>query len=290
MTETVQYCALCGGEFNRLFDSRSFRGQVVINRICQNCGLVFQSPRKTEAELDAFYIEEYRLIQEGNANPTARNVDVQKKRARAQFNFVYSDIPSLSRHLDIGCSIGLLLQHFQDAYHNQAIGVEPGEAHRLQARKEGLTVYASLGELEKGGEPRFDLVSMSHVLEHLSDPVGYLTHLRSTILVTDGWLLLEVPNLYAHDSFEVAHLYAFSPHTLYEVLRRSGFTVVKFKQHGRPNSQIIPLYLTALCCPAVQPDLSPVRPERGVTYKRDAGIFRRRILTRLFPKLTWVVQ
>ncbi len=50
------------------------------------------------------------------------------------------------------------------------------------------------------------LISMFHVLEHLPDPVGYLSALRQKFLEPDGWLLIEVPNLYAHDCFEVAHL------------------------------------------------------------------------------------
>jgi 2-polyprenyl-3-methyl-5-hydroxy-6-metoxy-1,4-benzoquinol methylase len=290
MTEIVQFCPLCSSEYSRLFDSRSFRGQVVVNRICQRCGLVFQSPRMTEAESDAFYAKEYRLLQEGSAGPTERNVAAQNKRADSLLDFVRPEVRALSRHLDIGCSIGILLENFRRTYHNTGVGVEPGEAHRLHARREGLTVHASLDELEKAGEARFDLISMSHVLEHLPDPVGYLTGLRESILAPDGWLLLEVPNLYAHDSFEVAHLFAFSHHTLCEVLRQSGFSVVKFKQNGYPNSRIIPLFLTALCHPTSQPDLSPVHPERGVAYKRAAGMFRRRILARLFPKLAWLAQ
>ncbi len=290
MTEIVQHCPLCGGDHSRLFDHRSFRGQVVVNRICQDCGFVFQSPRMTEAELDVFYAKEYRLLQEGSTEPTVRNINVQKKRAGMLLDFVSSAIPLLSRQLDIGCSIGILLQQFQGAYHDRVVGVEPGEVHRLLAHNDGLTVYASLEELEKAEEARFDLISMSHVLEHLSDPIGYLTHLRESILVPDGWLLLEVPNLYAHDLFEVGHFYAFSPHTLFEVLRQSGFIVIMFKKHGRPNSQIIPLYLTALCRPALKLDFSPVSPERGVVYKRYTGMFKRRVMTRLFPKFAWVVQ
>jgi SAM-dependent methyltransferase len=244
----------------------------------------------TEVESAAFYADEYRLLQEGSADPTARNIHAQEKRAEALHDFAQTSIPSISHHLDIGCSMGILLQHFQGTYHNQAVGVEPGEAHRAQARKDGLTVYPLLGELKKAGEARFDLVSMSHVLEHLPDPVGYLDHLREFLLTTDGWLLLEVPNLYAHDSFEVAHLLAFSPHTLREVLRWSGFTIIKFEKHGRPNSQLIPLYLTVLCRAAAQPDLSSVHPERGVALKRRTGMLWRRILARLFPKRAWLVQ
>ena len=298
MPETVTQCPLCASGRSLPFDRREFHGRLVENRLCRDCGLVFQSPRMTEAESAAFYADEYRLFQEGSADPTARNVNAQKRRAGALHDFVRATIPSIARHLDIGCSLGILLQHFQTEYRNQAVGVEPGEAHRVKARKDGLAVYSSLGELEQAGEARFGLVSMSHVLEHLPDPVGYLTHLRECVLTPDGWLLLEVPNLYAHDSFEVAHLLAFSPHTLREALRRSGFTVVKFEQHGRPNSQILPLYLTALCCPAPQPDasttlsasLSPVRPERWVALKRRIGMFWRCILARLFPQRAWLVQ
>src|SRR5512140_735826 len=175
MTEIVQSCPLCGDQHSRLFESRPFRGQIIVNRICNNCGLVFQSPRMTEVELGTFYASGYRLLQEGSSQPTARNVYIQQMRAESLLDFVRSDIPSLSRHLDVGCSIGILLKHFQAAYHNSGVGVEPGEAHRLHARQEGLTVYATLDELETARDARFDLVSMSHVLEHLPDPAGYLT-------------------------------------------------------------------------------------------------------------------
>ncbi len=289
MTEIVQYCPLCSDQHSRLFESRPFRGQIIVNRICKNCGLVFQSPRMTEGELSAFYTSGYRLLQEGSSTPTARNVDIQQKRAGSLLDFVRSEIPSLSRHLDIGCSIGILLKHFQAAYHNTGVGVEPGEAHRLQARNEGLTVYATLDELEKAAEERFDLISMSHVLEHLSDPAGYLTHLRESVLVPEGWLLLEVPNLYAHDLFETAHLVAYSDHTLQQALEKAGFEIVRMEKHGRPRSPWLQLYITLLARPKINTqETYHLIPERGVFIKRRVGMFYRRVLERLFSRSTWV--
>jgi len=291
MTEIVQHCPLCGDESSRLFDIRSFRGQKVVNRICKKCGLVFQSPRMTEVELGAFYASGYRLLQEGSSEPTARNVDIQQKRAGSLLDFVRSDIPSLSRHLDIGCSIGILLKHFQSKYHNWGAGVEPGEAHRLQARNEGLTVYATLDELEKAAEERFDLISMSHVLEHLSDPAGYLTHLRESVLVPKGWLLLEVPNLYAHDSFETAHLVAYSSHTLRQILKKAGFETVRLETHGQPRSPWLQLYITLLAHPRSSTQKPfHIGPERGVAIKRQAGMFYRHVLERVFPRWTWTTN
>ena len=290
MSEIVKSCPLCGGENSRHFDERKFRGQVVVNRICQGCGLVYQSPRMTEEEASAFYQAEYRRMYQGEEGPIARDFFTQTARAESLSAFVQPHISAITSHLDIGCSTGLILQHFKKQYGCLPVGIEPGEAYRAYARQQGLTVYASLEELEKKTKERFALISMSHVLEHLADPVGYLVHLREEFLDPQGWLLLEVPNLYVHDSFEVAHLLAFSPHTLREVLRRSGFTIVKFEMHGRPNSLILPLFLTVLCRPAVNPDHSPVRPETGVALKRRTGMFWRRILSRLFPKRAWLAQ
>ena len=139
---------------------------------------------------------------------------------------------------------------------------------------DGLTVYASLEELEKAGEKHFDLISMSHVLEHLPDPVGYLVHLRETLLDPQGWLLLEVPNLYAHDSFEVAHLVSYSAHTLLQTLEKAGFEVSQdgtawttkiclaaalYNAVGTPENRIFPVF-------------QEVRAEKQVSLKRQVGM------------------
>lgn len=288
MPEIVLQCPLCESGSSQLFDRGKFHGHLLENRICQACGLVYQSPRMTGSESAEFYAEDYRLLQEGSVDPTSRNMATQDKRARSLLEFTRPVVPAVSRHLDIGCSMGILLQHFQDDYHDQAVGVEPGEAHRRRASENGITVYAALEELEKAGEAPFDLVSMAHVLEHLPDPLAYLIHLRQSLLAADGWLLLEVPNLYAHNSFELAHLVAFSPHTLRETLRRAGFEIIKFGKHGRPNSALFPLFLTALCRPAMQPDRAPVRPEHGVAFKRRLGMLRRWLLERVLPGRAWL--
>lgn len=289
MNEIINLCPLCSSRRSRFFDRRVFRGREVIYHLCLDCGLVYQSPRMTEAELDAFYAEEYRLLQEGSADPTARNVAAQRSRVNALLAFTHPHLPAVVRHLDIGCSLGLLLQGFQATYHNRACGIEPGEAHRAHACKEGLTVYASLAELEKHETGRFDLISMSHVLEHLSDAVGYLSHLREKLLDPGGWLLVEVPNLYAHDSFETAHLVAYSPHTLRQTLETAGFDLVRLEAHGRPRSDVFPLYITVLARPGSgAPRTSRLVPEKQVALKRRLGMLRRRVLEKIFPKRAWI--
>ncbi len=288
MTEQIIQCLLCGHSHSKPFDRTQFHNREVLNRICTNCGLVYQSPRMTEEELNEFYKAEYRKIYQGGEGPSQEDLNTQKARAESLNNFAQQHIDQISRHLDIGASAGALLGHFQNTFNNHSVGIEPGEAYRMHAQSQGLKVYNSLNDLQRNKEANFDLISMSHVLEHIPDPVDYLRNLREEILTPDGWLLIEVPNLYAHVSFEIAHLLSFSPHTLEQTLEQAEFKVVKMIEHGWPRSQIIPLYLTVLARPSQKQKQTRVRPERMVSIKRKLGFLRKRILTRLMPKRAWI--
>jgi 2-polyprenyl-3-methyl-5-hydroxy-6-metoxy-1,4-benzoquinol methylase len=280
-------CPLCGSTDRDPFDRRMFRGQLVTNVVCRRCGLVYQWPRMSDEELADFYAAEYRRLYQGQAGPNQADLLVQKARAEALVRFLKPSLTKVETHLDIGCSAGLLLAASREAYGCWVTGVEPGEAYRLYAQEQGLPVYASLEDLAAASPGRFDLASLAHVLEHIADPVGYLASLRESWLSADGWLLVEVPNLYAHDSFEVAHLVSYSPHTLGQTLRKAGYAVVRQELHGRPRSELIPLYLTVLARPA-QPRPFQLAPEKNVQLKRRFGMLRRALLTQLYPRRAWL--
>ncbi len=240
----VNVCPLCGSGKSDLFDRRLFHKEPVNNRICQQCGFVFQSPRMSQERLDQFYVQEYRQLYQGEAGPVQKDLAAQSARAANLLAFLRSHgVRRLSRHLDIGSSAGLLLQAVRSGFGCESVGVEPGLAYRESSQEAGMTVYPRLEDLPGEGESCFDLVSLVHVLEHLPDPVGVLAHLRQDWLAQDGWLLLEVPNLYCHDCFEVAHLASFSQHTLTQVLRKAGYRLVAICKHGQPRFQAaLPLY------------------------------------------------
>jgi len=293
MTEQVLSCPLCGKTGSHAFDQRVFHGLPVVNCICAACGFVYQSPRMTEAELQEFYAAEYRRLYQGSEGPSAKDLAVQAQRASALLEFTRpylagSALIEDSLFLDIGCSAGKLLESFAQAYHCRVVGVEPGDAYRAEGQRRGLDVYASLDGVEQAGQYPCDLISLIHVLEHLPNPVQYLAHLRQKMLKPRSWLLVEVPNLYAHDCFEVAHLASFSAHTLVETLKQAGFELVALKKHGAPRSRLLPLYITVLACPLPVSLHQAVIPERGVQFKRRTGMFRRRVATRLFPGQAWL--
>ena len=292
MPETISHCPLCGSDQSKLFDQRRFREHAVINRLCSHCGLVYQSPRMTDAELTAFYQAEYRRLYQQQEGPDPKDLTIQKKRAKVLTQFTKDHVPEVNNHLDIGCSTGLLLSKFQKTYGCRSVGIEPGDAYRDYARSNGLTIYTSLEELQSETldteKQQFDMISMAHVLEHLPDPVGYLKALRENFLSSEGWLLVEVPNLYCHDCFEVAHLVSYSSHTLTQTLHKAGFSAPYLQKHGEPRSAILPLYITVLAHSAPSQNKFELKPEHNVYWKRKMGLLQRRIKTRLQPKQAWL--
>lgn len=287
MPETVSNCLLCGAQTSQLFDSRSFEGRQVENRICQTCGFVFQSPRMTELENQQFYSTEYRQLYQGSSGPNPKDLAIQQLRAGYLASFIKEQFRDVTRHLDIGCSAGLLLQAFNQVYGCKSVGIEPGIAYREFAARTGFKIYPSLQDLQHASEPRFDLISMAHVLEHIPDPLAYLIALREKHLAHEGRLLIEVPNLFMHDSFEVAHLSSFSGHTLIQMIQKAGFEVISLKKHGRPRSRILPYYLLLFCCPSSSDKGYILRRERIVGFKRKISFLYRRLVSRLFPNLAW---
>jgi 2-polyprenyl-3-methyl-5-hydroxy-6-metoxy-1,4-benzoquinol methylase len=236
--------------------------EVVTNCLCSACG-VCTSPLPVRRRSWRFTNRSTASFYQGSEGPTRKDLAVQNGRAEALLSFAGGWLAGLSRHLDIGCSAGVLLQWFQRAYDCKPAGIEPGRAYREYARAQGLNVFASLDELRAARLPRFDLVSLAHVLEHLPDPVEYLAALRADLLLPDGWLLLEVPNLYAHDSFEIAHLVSYSPHTLSQALQKSGYEIVASQRHGQPRSRLIPLYLTVLAA-RIRSGSFPAHPDANL--------------------------
>jgi len=282
-------CLLCGSDHHHLFAKTESFGYPLVYDQCENCGLVFQSQAESQAADPEFYATTYRRIYQAHEEPTAKDLWVQSQRAQHLIESLKSlGVREINTLLDIGASAGVLLQAFHQAFACRTTGVEPGDAYRAFAEQKGITMFPSVEALIAAGPERFDLVSLSHVLEHLPDPVGMLRQIRAELLSEDGLLLLEVPNFYAHDSYELAHLACYTPHTLREVLRQAGYDLVHFERHGVPRSGILNLYLTVLARPLAQAAPVAVRPERSVSFKRKLAMLYRRLVQKLFPHRAWL--
>lgn len=284
------HCFLCGSNQCEEFERVDSFGFPLIYFQCDTCRLIFQSPEANQTADPQFYAQTYRQIYQSSVEPTLKDLWVQERRALTLVSLLTTlQVDAPQRILDIGASTGTLLNTFRESFGSDVVGVEPGDAYRAHAEKQDLPMFASIEALVETNPAKFDLISMIHVLEHLPDPLGVLRMIRTELLNESGILLLEVPNFYAHDSYELAHLACYTPHTLQQVLRQSGYHVFFFQRHGFPRSSWLNLYLTLMAQPL--PDDVPlprVTPDRLVRCKREAGKFYRRGVENIFPKKAWL--
>jgi 2-polyprenyl-3-methyl-5-hydroxy-6-metoxy-1,4-benzoquinol methylase len=104
-------------------------------------------------------------------------------------------------YLDVGCGPGLLLKLIQDRQPDATFSIVDAYPVCLDLAEARLGSVASRYVLdEQKFEPdkiitgQFDTIVLSHVLEHLRDPIGGINALM-TLLKPGGVLILAVPNL-----------------------------------------------------------------------------------------------
>ncbi len=278
MLETISSgrCMLCGSvdEHHAVFAVVEERGKSFTFRQCRHCGLVFQADRPSESELKDYYRESYREWVQGQSEPSSKDRWVQQGRAKNIVHILQPELPRVVRHLDMGSSSGDLVLQLISTYDCEGIGIEPGDAYREFSAARGVQAFPFLEDLDPSLEHGFDLVTLSHVLEHLPAPKEALQALRERWLTGDGVILIEVPNLYGHPALEVSHLTAYSAQTLTNLLSASGYVVIKTKTHGQPFSRMLRLFLTVLARPA-EIDRTPIirKPSiRGMRMRRKLGL------------------
>jgi 2-polyprenyl-3-methyl-5-hydroxy-6-metoxy-1,4-benzoquinol methylase len=211
---------------------------------CERCGLVYKTPTLSEDEIERLYRDVYRNHVYRSRTPdemfdTIMRIDPAESENGAKLAWLGAALdkfqPGVDRRrlLDIGCGIGVVLALARRMFPDwELIGLEPGaEAAEVAARRTGLPV---IPEFYRPGmfERPFHVVSALHVIEHLSDPVGFLSMLAGE-LTEDGLLFLETPSVgdlatraRDDDRLMSPHLYLFTPVSIANLCHKAGFEVV----------------------------------------------------------------
>ncbi len=250
-TEIRTNCYLCGGEgavlyrdlVDRLFGAP---GKWTFKK-CVNlgCGLIWLDPMPTVDEIGKAYKNYYTHNQTKNTRwtPLARLfraifhkliITLLRMRAeRRRYKRMYLDQVPIGRLLEVGCGSGKRLARMKTLGWNvMGQEIDPVAAQYV---REKWAIDVHLGSLETMTLPqeKYDVIIMSHVIEHVHDPVALLSACCN-LLRKNGLLVLLTPNAesYGHLKFGEGwrglepprHLHLFACDTLNQVSQKAGFS------------------------------------------------------------------
>ena len=242
---------------------------------CAACHCVWLSPRPTREDLPSFYPSDYyaygapevvgqrtgavrgvrdtlrRLIlsealgytQLGSRSRWASFIGallggIPSLRQRAAFGWgelCPSYVPH-GRLLDVGCGAASYLARMRElGWEVQGVDLSH-DAARVARERYGIPVEVGMLSEARFPDNRFAVITMSHVIEHVPDPLAYLAECRR-ILAPGGRLIVRTPNLGGFASWLFGkdwmaldpprHLVLFTPATLRACVEQSGFRVLQ---------------------------------------------------------------
>jgi 2-polyprenyl-3-methyl-5-hydroxy-6-metoxy-1,4-benzoquinol methylase len=207
---------------------------------CEQCGIKFAIPRCSQNEIEMLYKKGgyWKKYTENIFTPSEAPGEFIQSAIRWRFILQHTG-NSLFDILDVGAGYGFLGQAVyrtaRERLHSYTV-VEK-DAYFLNSLKRtwsrefsdiNFKAYSDLRKVE--GE--FNLIALSHILEHLTNPFDYLK-LVQNLLTKNGTLFIEVPFLdyqFKNDLFP--HLLFFDPISLRLLCERAGFNVLTVQSFG----------------------------------------------------------
>ena len=308
-------CYFCGVEGQSLYSGlrdRLFGAPGTWDlRCCPSCGLVWLDPQPIPEDIGKLYAEYFTHSIDDAVTNNRPSIRKSVKRGILSAGFGYKDIAKDWKEkavgqmfskfspfrekvggsvmwldaskrgclLDVGCGNGQFLANMRDLGW-EVVGVEPDpEAVRVAREMLGLQVYQ--GTLAETNFPpnSFDAVTMSHVIEHVNDPVSLLVECNR-VLKPGGHLALVTPNIdsLGARTFDQAwlhwdpprHLLLFSPSTLKRCVESAG---LRIRELRTPSSEAPQTWMTSrlLRRDGVIPEGRVVGP--GLTRRLEAIAF-----------------
>ena len=166
---------------------------------CRQCGLLFTSPRPSDSELGRYYKSDEYLSHNENKKGLIPFIYNRVKRVNIanKFKIATSGI-SAKRLLDFGCGVGDFVSYAQQHGLEVCATDVSADARDAAAKKLGFSLPSPEDVLEMP-DGSFDIITMWHVLEHISNLEKQVFHLNR-LLAPGGHLILALPNYLSHDA------------------------------------------------------------------------------------------
>ncbi len=164
--------------------------------LCRNCGLIRLKERLDNYSTVEFYKNDYRNIYVGKEIASEEFFLDQIKRGET-FLILFDKfvgINNINTVFEIGCGAGGILYPFY-LKGKKVSGCDFNENYLKFGIEKGLDLYLGEVNTQKTPHKSQDLVILSHVLEHLNNPIEAMNNIIE--LVSDGkYLIVEVPGIF----------------------------------------------------------------------------------------------
>lgn len=224
---TDNNCSTCGGQCTLFAPSAEIAGIEYSVRYCNKCGVGETLPRLDDLTLHELHSTQY--YRNGEGVRFARPIELLVEGMRHWRVYRLTSFVRKGRVLDIGCGSGRFLLALRHSGWDVA-GLELNDDTATSARNvHGLMVETSLGAFTDNS---FDLITITHVLEHIREPRQMLRDCQR-LLKPGGVIAVAVPNIESWQAYLTKgywfhldlprHLWHFSEKWLSNELADSGF-------------------------------------------------------------------
>jgi 2-polyprenyl-3-methyl-5-hydroxy-6-metoxy-1,4-benzoquinol methylase len=231
-------CNLCGSAQHRLCFEKAgvLSGQMFRIVCCENCGLVFVTPRLTPKAINSLYSESYfqgegfdrsvRYVKESKSTEPSQDIVRTMRR-------ISSICHPPAKILEVGPGMGGFMR-LASAKGYDVQGLELSGFAVEQLCAQGLKVMQGVLPNQEISDHSVDVVVAIEVIEHLLDPMSFFKEVKR-VLRPGGLFYYETGNIACEQAQQLGsewnyimpegHLYYFSPQIMRKYLQHVGFIV-----------------------------------------------------------------
>lgn len=245
-TKTEQLCPVCGSNHQtvkyepwvneldpaKLYGAASGIPGTQYLVTCNDCGMIFESPRYDAETIVRGYMESQEA-EHDSQYPMRVNSFFQALKKHAKLI-----PPPGAKVLDIGTAGGAFLDAAKK-FGYDAYGMEPSADLVSRGKSRGLQIEQGTIESHSFPPGYFDMVSLWDVIEHLPDPKSALVEIRK-LLKPDGILLINFPDIGTWQAklagkrfwwILSVHLHHFTRESIKDICERTGFEAFHFQRY-----------------------------------------------------------
>jgi SAM-dependent methyltransferase len=212
----IRSCPICGNDVGLLLHTQHFTlpaNSVLPNQYdvvsCIECGFCFADTKATQADYDQYYNQMSKYEDKETGSGGALD-GIDKIRLNTAAEIISQNcINKNSSVLDIGCANGGLLVCLKEKGFTDLTGIDITQVCVNNVKQLGFKSFFggifNLGNIES---KKYDVVILSHVLEHIRDLATAVANLKS-LLNECGMLYIEVPDASRYDKHFVVPFYYF---------------------------------------------------------------------------------